>query len=158
MAQDFGQNIHNIDFSFFFPAPAVWHCRPRQLGSHTELGGRLACCLSTAQKENRWRFAHSPERHLSCCSRDTGGPSARRWYAESFQEDGWQGGVAGLGQGHSKANCLSFTGRHWWTLEDRYSAYWTRQVICTSRSSHCFGPGMQTILNWRDKHPQTLLI
>ncbi len=138
-------------FLFCFLAPAVWHRRPGEPWPHTELWGRLACCLQTAEENNWWHFAHSSQRYLTVtehCSR------SRHWWfhPEGFWEGSWQGGVARLGQWHSKAHHLSFKGHHWCIVDDKHPAHWTREVIRATCSSYCVGLGLQTILSWRCEH------
>lgn len=129
----------------------MWHCWPSEPGSHTELWGRLACCLSTAEENNWWHFAHSPERYLSVtehCSH----PSNQWCHPEGFWEESWQRGVAGLRWWHSKPHCFSFKRHHWDTVDNKQPAHRTCEVICTSCSPYCAGLGVQTILSWGDKH------
>lgn len=129
----------------------MWHCWPSEPGSHTELWGRLACCLSTAEENNWWHFAHSPQRYLTItdhCSH------CSNWWChpEGFWEDSWQRGVAGLGWWHSKPHHLPFKGHHWCTVDNIHPAHRTCQVICTSCSPYCAGLGVQTVLSWRHEH------
>ena len=130
------------------PAPAVWRGRPREPGSHPELGGRLARGLSPAEEDDRWHFAHSPERHLTVtehCSH-----SSNRWCRpQGFWEEGGQRGVAGLGRWHSTPHRLSFEGHQRSVLVDTRPAHRAREVIRTSCPPCCAGPGVQTHVSWR---------
>lgn len=134
----------------------MWHRWPSEPGSHTELWGRLACRLSTAEENNWWHFAHSPERYLTVTGH--GSCSSNQWcHPEGFWEGSWQRGVAGLGRWHSRPHRLPFKGHHWCPLDNKHPAHWTCEVICTSCSPHCAGLGVQTILSWGDEHRYCLM-
>lgn len=129
----------------------MWHCWQSESGSHTELWGGLACCLSTAEENNWWRFAHSPERYHTITKHS--GHSRNQWcHPGGFREGGWQRGLADLGQWHSKPHHLYFKGHDWCTVVNKHPTYRTCKVICTSCSPYCAGLGVQTILSWRDEH------
>lgn len=117
------QAYSSLSFLFFilFPAPAVWYCWQSEPGSHTELCGRLACCLSTTEANNWWHFAYSPQRYLPIT--EHGSHSRNQWcHPEDFWEESWQRGVAGLGRWHSKPHRLSFRGHHWCTVDNKHPA------------------------------------
>lgn len=135
----------------FPPAPAMWHCWPGEPGSHTELGGRLACRLSPAEENNWWRFAHSPKCYLTATEHCN--HSCSQWcHPEGFWEDSRQGGVADLGWWHRKQHHFSSEGHQWDVVENNHPAHRACEVICAACSPCCVGPGVQTILSWRNEH------
>lgn len=108
---------------WFLTGAAVWCCWPGKPGSHTQLWGRLACCLSPAEENHWWHSTHSSKRYIPItehCSH----PSILWRHPEGLWEGCWPGGVEGLGWWHSKPLQLSFKGNHCWNVDDKHQTHW----------------------------------